>query len=122
MTVLSICRRDATLYSTDTALKFIHKKLEDRNSPLSVILALNLGKRFKQRRLLLSVVMHYLQDSEDFFRQPVDDDTFPKPSGQEITQVIVELLRKLKYKTSTTLPELRRDNQNCTDRSSSNRS
>lgn len=80
LAVLSLCRRDATLLTADTALKFMLKKLDEQNSYLSTELAKNLRARIKQRRLLLAGVIHYLHDSEDFFEQ-ADDDTFPKPSS-----------------------------------------
>lgn len=42
ITVLSICRRDATLYTADTALKLMLNKLDQQNTYLSSSLAMNL--------------------------------------------------------------------------------
>lgn len=97
LAVLSLCRRDATLHTADTTLKFMFKKLDEQYIVLSLKLATNLRSRIKQRRLLLAGVLYYLHDWEDFSAQD-DDDTFPKPNGAEITETIINLLQLLKYK------------------------
>ncbi|CAG9128689.1 unnamed protein product [Plutella xylostella] len=103
LAVLSICRRDATLHTADTTLKFLLKKLDEQNSALSFKLAMNLRSRIKQRRLLLAGVLHYLHDWEDFSTQDDDDThTFPKPNGIDIADTITNLLQQLKYKPKDT--------------------
>jgi hypothetical protein len=97
MTVLSICRRDATLYTADTALKFMLSKLDQQNTNLSARLAVNLRKRIKERRLVIAGVLHYLHDPESFYSTP-EDDTLKKPTSDEICDVIVSMLKRLKYK------------------------
>ena len=105
LAVLSLCRRDATLHTADTTLKFMIKKLDEQNSVLSCKLAMNLRSRIKQRRLLLAGVLHYLHDWEDFCTQD-DDDTFAKPNGTDISDIIINLLQQLKYqpKDSDSIP------------------
>ncbi|XP_013199728.1 uncharacterized protein LOC132903872 isoform X2 [Amyelois transitella] len=99
LTVMSLCRRETTLYTADTALKFMLKKLDEQDTFLSKNLASNLRSRIKARRLLLAGVLHYLHDAEDFFAEP-DNDTFPKPDSNEISDIVVNLLSQLKYKTT----------------------
>lgn len=101
ITVLSICRRDATLYTADTAMKFMLNKLDQQNTCLSSSLAVNLRRRIKERRLLIAGVLHYLHDSESFYSAS-DDDTFPKPTSEEVCDYIVSLLKRLKYKQNPT--------------------
>lgn len=96
ITVLSICRRDATLYTADTALKLMLNKLDQQNTYLSSSLAMNLRNRIKERRLLIAGVLHYLHDAEDFYSDS-EDDTFLKPTSEQICHVIVSMLKRLKY-------------------------
>ncbi|KOB65155.1 hypothetical protein OBRU01_23114, partial [Operophtera brumata] len=56
-------------------------------------------------RLLLAGVLHYLHDWEDFSTQD-DDDTFPKPNGDEISDTITNLLQQLKYKPKDSDPSI----------------
>ncbi|KAJ8729012.1 hypothetical protein PYW07_006708 [Mythimna separata] len=104
LAALSLCRRDATLHTADTTLKFMIKKLDEQNSVLSCKLAMNLRSRIKQRRLRLAGVLHYLHDWKDFCTQD-DDDTFAKPNGADISDIIINLLQQLKYqpKSSDTI-------------------
>lgn len=49
---------------------------------------------------MLASVLHYLHDLEDFFAETDDvDDTFPKP--KEISDIVINLLRQLKYKDTS---------------------
>lgn len=49
--------------------------------------------------------MHYLHDSDDFFKQ-TDDDTFRKPNSEEIEETIITLLQLLKYKDNAVSSEI----------------
>lgn len=74
-------------------------KLDQQNTHLSSSLAVNLRKRIKERRLLIEGVLHYLHDSESFYSAS-EDDTFPKPTSEQICDVVVRMLKRLKYKAN----------------------
>lgn len=61
-----LCRRDSTLISAETTLRFIVEKLKQQTSVLSRDLTTVLCKRIKQRRTHLTGVLSYLQNPSKF--------------------------------------------------------
>lgn len=79
VTLESFCRRDANLLTADTALKFCLKKLDSREDVTSFQLANALRKRIKQYRLPEASLLQYLHNSDQYFRDTADRDTFERP-------------------------------------------
>lgn len=112
VTVLEICKRDANLLKADIAL-FMLTKLDGQANDLSQNLAKTLRRRIKERRI--SGVLQYLHDPETFFSNDnSDDDTFIKPTSDEILDIIVNLLTRLKYNNNIT-KQSQRDSENMAD-------
>lgn len=59
-----LCRRDATLITAETTLRFILEKLNNQSIPLSIKLAAALRRRIGQRRTDLTGTLLYLKKSD----------------------------------------------------------
>lgn len=62
MGVEILCRRDATLITAETTLKFILQKLQKEISDFSSELVRSFCQRIKQRRTILSAILLYLHN------------------------------------------------------------
>ena len=80
----ALCRRDATLISSDQILKFICLKLSMQNSTFSKELLEMLVKRIKERRNpdIINLLI-YLNDSEALDKQGQSTDVFDTPQMKQ---------------------------------------
>lgn len=91
-----LCRRDATLITAETTVRFILEKLNNQSTPLSTKLAAALRRRIKQRRTDLTGTLLYLQNPikfENDLKNP--DDTFLLPKKTIIRKEIKKLLERV---------------------------
>lgn len=94
-TVEVLCRSDATLLTADTALKLMIKTLSSREDSIAKKFTLALKQRIVQRRLhSLTGTLLYLHNPQQFLNEtpdPTFDDTFKKPTLQEIKDIICNI-------------------------------
>lgn len=103
ITVEAICRREATLLTADTALKFCLRKLEAQSdNSYSTQLIEALTKRVKQFRLKESSLLQYLHNPTTYFENSINTDLFPTLSNEEINASIIELCERLTLKPAST--------------------
>ncbi|XP_028164241.1 uncharacterized protein LOC114355542 [Ostrinia furnacalis] len=91
-TVEVLCRRNSTILTADTALKFLVKSLENQYSVTGEKLANSLKRRIKERRLYKVVgALQYLQNPNQFMNgTEEDDDTYQKPTYDEMKNLICQ--------------------------------
>lgn len=92
-----LCRRDATLITAETTLRFILEKLDKQSTPLSTNLAVALRHRIGQRRTDVTGILLYLQNPNKFendLKNP-EDSTFLMPKKITIRKEIKNLLQRL---------------------------
>ncbi|XP_073959312.1 uncharacterized protein [Choristoneura fumiferana] len=96
ITTEALCQRDASILTADVAMKFAIKKLQNTDSSLSKEMCAALKKRYKERRLLEASVMQYLANADTYFANLLTDDfeLFPRPSSNQMCEMIVALLRR----------------------------
>jgi len=92
-----ICRRDSTLITTETTLRFILEKLDKQSTLLSTDLATAFRKRITQRRTDLSGTLIYLQNPNKFEHdlKNFKDTTFAMPKKTVIRKEIKNLLERV---------------------------
>lgn len=91
-----LCRRDATLITAETTLRFILEKLDTQSTPLTIKLAATLCRRIAQRRNDLTGILLYLQNPIKFENnlKNSDDITFLMPKKTIIRKEIKNLLER----------------------------
>ncbi|GBL94938.1 putative RNA-binding protein 19 [Araneus ventricosus] len=89
LAVEALCRRDSTLLTAETTLKFILEKLLTQDTVLSAQLSEVLRVRIKERRTVLTGILIYLQNPkkyDDDTRRADDTFSMPKKRPQAANQ------------------------------------
>lgn len=102
-TVEVLCRRDATILTAETALKFLVQSLEKQDLLTGKKLANSLKNRIKQRRLYQVVgALQYLHNPNQFLEGTEEDEgSFKKATYEEVKNVICEVAAMSKDSCST---------------------
>lgn len=89
-----LCRRDATLITAETALKFIKQKLKNENNSFSQSLITSLTKRIKERRSIQSLVLMYLQNPCEYEKE-LKKNPANEPFSLEKKSVIRQMIKPI---------------------------
>ncbi|XP_075990255.1 uncharacterized protein LOC142985898 [Anticarsia gemmatalis] len=97
LAVEALCRRDATLITAETILKFVFEKLDGINSILSVELAEALRDRIKERRsIVITGILIYLNNPNKYYSDMrLSDNTFPMPKKNLMRQEMKKILNQV---------------------------
>ncbi|CAH0730302.1 unnamed protein product, partial [Brenthis ino] len=106
--VEALCRRDATLLTADVSLKFALKKIDELKTPLSNKMATALSKRYAKRRLTQAATLQYLTNPGKYFENIRNEDktVFYRPTGGEMLNEIVNLIKRATKKQNIPLKNL----------------
>ncbi|CAG4953711.1 unnamed protein product [Colias eurytheme] len=99
-TITALCKPNANLLTADAALRFMLRKLDEQKNNTSQNFALKLREYIKERRSKMSSILQYLHDRYSYNNYE-DHDTFVKPSSDEMVDIIVSLLKRLKQEKDT---------------------
>lgn len=91
-----LCRRDSTLLTADTTLRFILEKLDKQQSRVSDDLATALRMRIKERRTDLSGIVLYLHNPKKYEKSVKSpEDTFLLPKKNRIRLELIKICERL---------------------------
>lgn len=93
--VETLCRRDSTLLTAETTLKFVLEKLLTHNTQLSTELSEALRVRIKERRTVVTGILIYLQNPKKYEDKNRADDTFTLPTKKVIRLEMKKFLERL---------------------------
>ncbi|KAJ8720677.1 hypothetical protein PYW08_006142 [Mythimna loreyi] len=95
LAVETLCRRDSTLLTAETTLKFVLEKLLTYDTALSTDLSEALHARIKERRTIVTGILIYLQNpkkyQEDLNRA---ENTFTMPKKKDIRLEMKKILER----------------------------
>ncbi|GBN66056.1 hypothetical protein AVEN_88721-1 [Araneus ventricosus] len=96
LAVEALCRRDSTLLTAETTLKFILEKLLTQDTVLSAELSEALRVRIKERRTVLTGILIYLQNPKKYDDDTKRaDDTFTMPKKKVIRLEMKNILERV---------------------------
>lgn len=98
LAVEALCRRDSTLLTAETTLKFIFEKLLTQDTVLSAELSEALRVKIKERRTVVTGILIYLQNPkkyDDDTRRARADDTFTMPKKKVMRLEMKKILERV---------------------------
>lgn len=96
LAVEALCRRDSTLLTAETTLKFVLEKLLTHDTVLSNELYEALCTRIKERRTVVSGILIYLQNPKKYHENlNGSDDTFTMPKKKVIRLEMKKILERV---------------------------
>lgn len=99
LAVEALCRRDSTLLTAETTLKFVSEKLLTHDTVLSNELYEALHTRIKERRTVVTGILIYLQNPKKYLEnvnRSVDTFTMPKKKviRSEMTKILERVIQE----------------------------
>lgn len=96
LAVEALCRRDSTLLTAETTLKFVLEKLLTHDTVLSTELSEALLTRIKERRTIVTGILIYLHNPKKYHEDTNRaDDTFTMPKKKDIRLEMKKILERL---------------------------
>ncbi|GBM00555.1 hypothetical protein AVEN_77363-1 [Araneus ventricosus] len=86
LAVEALCKRDSTLFTAETTLKFILEKFVTKDTMLSAELSEALRVRIKERRTAVAGILIYVQNPKNMIMIRAADDTFTMPEKSYTTR------------------------------------
>ncbi|CAF4947379.1 unnamed protein product [Pieris macdunnoughi] len=96
LAVEALCRRDSTLLTAETTLKFVSEKLLTHDTVLSNELYEALHTRIKERRTIVTGILIYLQNPKKYLEKVNRSDyTFTMPKKKVIRSEMTKILERV---------------------------